>query len=244
MAAAINKAAIISGLKTDILRLQGFKTVVSQGSVMGLDFMSEAFPQGVFPIGAVHEFLSGSAEDNASISGFISGLLSTTAGANGTFLWISPTKKVFPPALKNFSLQPDHFIFIKLHNDKEMMWVMEEALKCAALSAVICESRDLTFTQSRRLQLAVEKSAVTGFVIRRNPKKLNATACVSRWRITSMASNGFDGLPGVGFPKWKIELLKIRNGKPGTWEAEWRGGRFRTSQAMQTEIHHQKLKAG
>jgi protein ImuA len=34
-------------------------------------------------------------------------------------------------------------------------------------------------------------------------------------------------MPGVGFPKWNIELLKVRNGKPGSWELEWRNGSFK-----------------
>ena len=38
-----------------------------------------------------------------------------------------------------------------------MLWVIEEALKCEGLAAVIGEIKELSFTQSRRLQLAVEK---------------------------------------------------------------------------------------
>jgi len=35
-----------------------------------------------------------------------------------------------------------------------------------------------------------------------------------------------NGMPGVGFPRWQIELLKVRNGKPGKWTVEWSAGRF------------------
>lgn len=41
--------------------------------------------------------------------------------------------------------------------------VMEEALKCGGLAAVVGEVQDISFTASRRLQLAVEQSGVTGF---------------------------------------------------------------------------------
>ena len=41
------------------------------------------------------------------------------------------------------------------------MWAIEEALKCDGLAAVIGEMKELSFTNSRRLQLAVEKSHVT-----------------------------------------------------------------------------------
>jgi protein ImuA len=35
-----------------------------------------------------------------------------------------------------------------------------------------------------------------------------------------------DGLPGVGFPRWQVELLKVRNGNPGCWQVEWVAGSF------------------
>jgi protein ImuA len=35
-----------------------------------------------------------------------------------------------------------------------------------------------------------------------------------------------DDMPGVGFPRWNVELLKVRNGKPGSWQIEWKAGKF------------------
>jgi protein ImuA len=105
-------------------------------------------------------------------------------------------------------------------------WATEESLKCRGISAVVGEMRNIDFTLSRRLQLAVEHSHATGFIIRSHNKKLNTTACISRWKITSLPSQLPDNLPGVGFPKWKVELLRMRNGKPGVWELQWIDGRF------------------
>jgi len=108
-----------------------------------------------------------------------------------------------------------------------MLWVMEEALKCEGLAAVICEIPELGFTASRRLQLAVEESQVTGFILRRNPKSINTTACITRWKITAAPSETENKMPGTGFPRWNVELLKVRNGKPGKWIVEFAGGKFR-----------------
>jgi len=104
---------------------------------------------------------------------------------------------------------------------------MEEALKCEGLAAVIGEIKELSFTASRRLQLAVEQSRVTGFIIRNNPRTITTTACVTRWKITALSSELEDGLPGVGFPRWNVDLLKVRNGNPGKWQIEFNAGRFR-----------------
>ncbi|MFL5811132.1 MAG: ImuA family protein, partial [Flavisolibacter sp.] len=108
------------------------------------------------------------------------------------------------------------------------LWAMEEALKCEALATVVCEIRDVDFTASRRLQLAVEKSRTTGFMLRKNPRKLTTTACISRWKISSLSSRLYDQMPGVGFPRWNVELLKVRNGKPSSWELEWSEAKFKT----------------
>ena len=121
---------------------------------------------------------------------------------------------------------------------------MEEALKCNGLSAVIGEMQELNFLTSRRLQLAVEQSQVTGFVLRRNPRILNATACVTRWKITPLSSQLTEGMPGVGFPRWNVELLKVRNGYPGKWHIEFVGGRFRHVSAMAAVAIKQQKKTG
>ncbi len=65
-----------------------------------------------------------------------------------------------------------------------------------------------------------------GFLIRHQPKGINAIACMSRWRITPVASAWSDGMPGVGFPCWQAELLKVRNGKPGKWLLQWSADGF------------------
>lgn len=222
---------IVAKLQTEILRIQGLKPADHTTVDMGLGDISSAFPGGQFPFGAVHEFLSAGPYDVAASCGFIAGLLSPLMGKSGTSLWISSSRTLFPPALKSFGIQPDRMIFIDLHSEKDVMWAMDEALKCSALSAVVGEMQEISFTASRRLQLAVENSRVTGFVLRHHARKVNSTACVSRWKITALpsypiATDDGDELPGVGFAQWRVELLRIRNGKPGVWDIKWMNGKF------------------
>ncbi len=219
------KADIIEKLQGEILQLQGFRRPNSRKTDLGLGPIVRSFPDHVFPLGAVHEFLSTRVEDIATTCGFITGLLSNLLGKKGMALWISCARTLFPPALKNYGIDPDRIIFIDLKKEKHVLWALEEALKCKAVSAVVGELRDLSFTTSRRLQLAVEESNATGFLIHKTAIT-NTTACVSRWRITSLPSESIDDLPGIGFPQWNVELLKIKNGKPGTWKIKWVNGRF------------------
>ena len=224
------KADVITQLQQDILRLQGFRYSAQSSIDVGLGSLLNAFPNAAFPVGAVHEFISPTLEDHAATDGFITGLLTSLLDMRGTLLWISSCRTLFPPALKNFGVEPDHVIFIDLQKEKQVLWAMEEALKCAALTAVVGELHEIDFTASRRLQLAVEQSRVTGLIIRRNAKKLTTTACIARWKITSLPSEAIEDLPGVGSPAWRVELLRIRNGKPGVWKVVWINGRFITQE--------------
>jgi protein ImuA len=219
------RADIFARMRNEILHLEGFKPSNNSMVDEGLGPIRNAFPNASFPLGCVHEFLSLKVEDLAATSGFVAGVLGTLMANHGTALWISSSRKLFPPALTTFGIQPERFIFIDLKKEKDVMWAMDEALKCGAVSAVIGEMKDISFTTSRRLQLAVEQSHVTGFILRHS-SHLHPTACVSRWRITSLPSEAIDELPGVGFPAWRVELLRIRNGRTGAWNIKWMNGKF------------------
>lgn len=223
-----DKKEILSRLKIEILPLGGLKSIRSGCDLdLGLGPVNDSFPQGHFPLGAVHEFISHEPESATASLGFIAGLVGGLMKMGGAVIWISSSKHIFPPSLKMFGIEPSRIIFIQLQNEKDLLWSMEEALKCSGLAAVVGEIPELSFTTSRRFQLAVEQSRVTGFVLRSNPRNLNANALVSRWRIQSLPSEFYDELPGIGFPRWNVELLKIRNGKPGSWQLEWAEESFR-----------------
>ncbi len=240
------KKDIIHRLQQEILVLQGFKVPAadSAGSV-GLGEIETAFPNHIFPTGAVHEFIGDSPEGTAACEGFIAGILKALQ-KNRACLWTGVSRKAFPQALTAFNVEPEKIVFADVSTEKEVLWIAEEALKCKELSAVIGEVRELNFAQSRRLQLAVEKSGVTGFFIRTDIRKINATACVARWKITPLPSEPEKGMPGVGFPRWNVELLKVKNGNPGIWTVEWKDGKFTPiiEPDVPIEIPIRKLKAG
>lgn len=222
------KTDIVNQLQKDILLLQGFKRFPSDAALEPtLGPLDDFFPNKSFPLASIHEFLTAGNEYTAATAGFITCLLSSLMKKGAVSAWISPSQTIFPPALKSFGIDPDKMIFIKIPNQKSGLWVMEEALKCEGLASVVGEIPDINFTASRRLQLAVEKSRVTGFIIRDHSRNLNSNACTARWKISPLPSSSENNLPGVGFPRWNIELLKIKNGKPGRWHIEWSLGEFR-----------------
>lgn len=213
--------SVIEELQRRILKLQGNQPASDQSQSLGLGAIEHAFPGRVFPRAAIHELISINSESAVSTNGFMSVMLSALMAQNGSCLWISTRRTIFPPALKAFGIEPERILFVDVLNVKEALWAMEEALKCNALTAVVGEFTALTFDDSRRLQLAIERSRVTGFIHRYRPKIENTLTCVSRWKITPLISDAQDQFPGMAFPKWKVDLLKVRNGKPASWQVQW-----------------------
>jgi len=239
----LGQQEIIERLQKEIFLLQGFKAHDDAAvDRIRLATIENAFPNAVFPTGAIHEFINLEPEHAAASGGFIGGILKSLMHDAGACLWISASRTLFPPALKLFGVEPDRIIFIDLKREKDVLWAMEEALKCEGLAAVVAEVSAINLTQSRRLQLTVEKSKVTGFILRDQVQKMSSTACVARWRVKPILSALPDGMPGVGFPRWNVELLKVRNGIPGSWDVEWFAGKFNL--VAQESAISASLKAG
>jgi protein ImuA len=240
-----HKSDIIASLQKDILSLGGIKSPVDTSRRHNhLDLLQSHFPHRTFPLGAVHEFVSDKPEDLAVSCGFISGLISTFLPREGIIVWISRNQNIFPPSLQTFNITAHKVIFIHPSNEKDSWWCIEEALGCKSLSAVVMEMKDVNFTNSRRFQLAVEKTKVTGFILNTRPAPVQNTACVSRWKITSLPSMLDHGMPGIGHPRWKVELQKARNGKPGSWEMEWLNESFHPVENQDIILSKDHRKAG
>lgn len=223
-----NRKEILDRLKREILPLQGpgAPSRVHREEPLIAPIL-HAFKDRRFPTGAVHEFLYQGAECAAATTGFVAALLSSLIRETGTVMWIGSNRCIFPPALKLFGLSPERVFFIEVEKEKDIGWVMEQALQCGKIAAVVGEMAGLGFTTSRRFQLAVEHSRVTAFVLHAVRGKPPVTASYTRWKISPLASDFIDGLPGVGFPRWSVDLLKVRNGWPGNWQVEFVAGRVR-----------------
>ena len=222
------RSDIISRLERDILPLEGLKSLSTDNNInIGFRPIENAFPNATFPVGCIHEFLCSSFESIASTNGFVAVLLSKLMQFDGVIIWLSTSQTLFPSSLKRFGVQPDKIIFVDLKNERDVLYATEESLKCKRIAAVVSDIKHITFKESRRLQLAAEQSRVTGLLVRHQPKIFNTIACVSRWRITSLPRVLPENMPGIGFPRWNVELLKVRNGKPGAWQLEYAAQRLK-----------------
>lgn len=222
----IAKKNKIASLQKEILSMQHM-TMEEEHNRVALGGLEKAFPNNSFPTAGIHEFISQKREHIAATNGFLTGLLATLSPSQGHYLWIGANPQLYAPGMAQFGIQPEHIIFVRSLKDKETLWVMEEALQCSSLFAVIGELSQLSFKSSRRLQLAIEESKVMGFIHRQFPQQTEITACLSRWQIESSSSIlRQKRLPGIGSSAWKVQLLKVRNGKPRNWTVAWNAGQF------------------
>src|SRR3569833_4008586 len=107
------KEDVIAKLRRDIISWEGFRPA-APGTItrFGLGPIEAAFPNHVFPTGTIHELLSKSPEDTSACGAFIAGIVRTLLRDGGACVWVSFTRRIYPPALKLFGVDPDRVIFV------------------------------------------------------------------------------------------------------------------------------------
>ena len=200
----------------------------------GITAIDQVLPGGGLARGALHEILGmgGDEEDGALAAAFAASILGRLAAQGssvgaGIVLWCLPRPDLYRPGLAAHGLDPARLVLVRAPRDAEILWAMEEGLRAPAIAAVVGEVGALTAVASRRLQLAAECSGVTALLLRRwrdggqAARERNLpNAAVTRWRIAALPSQPMPGEPGVGHPRWRVELLRCRGGEPVCWEVE------------------------
>ena len=190
--------------------------------------LDQVLPGGGLVLGALHEVAGAGAdeEDGAVAAGFLAGILARLSPLRPV-LWCLAAGDLYAPGLAAYGLRPERLILARATGEQERLWAMEEGLRSPALAAVIGEVETLTLPASRRLQLAAEASGVTGFALRRwrhgetaARQREAANAAVTRWRVATLSGAMVAGEPGVGRPRWRVELWRSRGGVPASWEME------------------------
>ena len=155
------------------------------------------------------------------------GLKTVHISPPGMVLWCLPRPDLYGPGLTAHGLDPGRVVLVSVPRDGEILWAMEEGLRAPGIAAVVGEVGTLPAVASRRLQLAAERSGITAFLLRRwreggqaARERILPNAATTRWRIAAMPSIPARNEPGVGRPRWRVELLRCRGGEPACWEVE------------------------
>jgi len=214
----MNRPALLSALRASIARMDRSGGAAASGEGIPLcGALDAALPGGGLSRAAVHEVLA--AEPGAA-AGFCALVL---ARAGGTVLWIAAEPDAWPPGLARFGLSPADLVLVQAPRPVDGLWAMEEGLRCPGVAGALLVLRDLDLTAARRLQLAAEAGGAVGLLLRPDAEEAGATAAFTRWRVGALAGTGGAAPHGLGDPRWRLDLLRCRGGRPGSWDVVWRG---------------------
>lgn len=222
-------------LREQISRLEGRSGRRRAVLPFGLDEIDSRLPGGGLMLGALHEVAGGGCDAlHAAAAGqFAAGIAGRT---RGKVLWIVSRQDVFAPALMQAGLSGRRVIYVEARSDVDVLACFEEGLRHGGLGAVVAEVARLSMTASRRLQLAAETSGALGIALRRWRRPTGAadfgqsTASVTRWRVSVLPSVALP-VPGVGRPRWRLELIRARAGDEAIFEVEACDGQGRLAQS-------------
>lgn len=214
----------VAALRARIAHLEGAETHSREVLPFGVDMLDRRLPQRGLAMGCLHEVAGGGggAVDGAAAACFAAGI---AARLPGPVLWCVTQADLFAPGLEQAGLSPDRVIYVDAGDETAVLACMEEGLRHGGLGAVVADVARLSMTASRRLHLAAKASGTTGIALRRWRRQADAgefgqpTAAMTRWRVSVLPSAPLP-VPGVGRPRWLIELIRARAGESFDLELE------------------------
>src|SRR5215471_15019338 len=170
--------------------------------------------------------------------------VSVTSGRH--VLWIAEDLSLaengapYGPGLDGIGIAPERLITVAAARERDVLWAMEEALRCRAVGMVIGEmrSRGIDQVATRRLALAAAAGNALGFILRTAPDD-GFSAAATRWIIGAAPSphsgEGDEERHGVGPPRLLARLVRNRRGHLGAWIVEWNSVEQRFELATHSE---------
>lgn len=176
---------------------------------------------------ALHEVAAPGESEMAAATAFVLPL-AAWAARERAMLWIAQDMALaengalYGPALETFGLRPERLVRVTVAHERDVLWAMEEALRCHGVGAVIGEirggSHGIDFIASRRLSLASQRDGAAAFLLRAAPSR-DPIAAATRWIAGTAPSATREYGPGP--PRLAVRLTRNRRGNVGSWVLEW-----------------------
>jgi protein ImuA len=171
--------------------------------------------------GALHEIAAPGESHFTAAAGFALGV----AGRGNSIVWIAEDMALAESGVPHgagldvFGLASERLVTVSVAHRRDLLWAMEEALRCRTVNTVIGEMRAgrLDGTAVRRLSLAAAKSGAVALLLRAVPPA-DASTAATRW-IVGAAPSAF--IHGPGTPRFAAQLVRNRRGPTGLWILEW-----------------------
>lgn len=234
----MSNPGLIASLRSNLRRLER-DTGWQESRVVptGLPEVDAALPDSGLACGRLHQMLGGKDGVNGPTLAFAAALAGRAAQAGvgpeagGTVLWVvvrgSPDDGLYAPGVAAFGLTPERLLMVRAGDAVEVLWCMEEALRCPAVAAVVGQAARVEPTAGRRLQLAAEQGGGLGLLLpsakasgSRVPQPVPAS---TRWRIDPAPAAAVPWDPSGETPgkaRWTLTLQHCLGGVPKTWLVE------------------------
>src|SRR5712692_7741025 len=179
-------------------------------TALGIPLIDGALGGGLVS-GALHEIAAARETETAAASGFALALavrINRSAPAARSVLWVAEDLSLaengmpYGPGLDETGIAPERLITVAAARRRDVLWTMEEALRCRAVGVVIGELRAHGIDQvaTRRLSLAAAAGGTLGLILRTAPDD-EPSAAATRWIIgaaPSFALAGSGEVHGIG----------------------------------------------
>jgi protein ImuA len=228
--APAGKPATLCRLKQAVAKLEGQRTDLTPGYPVlpfGIAEIDRALGGGLAPA-SLHEIAADTWLDAGAALGFTLALAARAYNGRDV-LWIQTdftaleSGNLYGPGNDALDLPSRALLVLKTPRPLDALRAMEEALKCRALSSVICELPDdgalADLTATQRLTLATREGSAFGFLLRHRTSPL-AVAADTRWKISAAASRP-SRFGGLGCAAFTASLLRNRRGPEGQWTIAW-----------------------
>lgn len=158
-------------------------------------------PGGGWPVGAVAELLS----DSSGIGelGLLLPALARLARSGRYIVWVAPPYLPYAPALVQQGVPLERVLLLRAQTLQQSLWAAEQALRCAAIGAVLAWPAQIIDKNVRRLQLAAEAGGSLGILYRPAEALRESSPAALRLRLQP-ASDGVT-----------VEIHKSRGGRTG-----------------------------
>lgn len=229
VASAQSRAAALAELRLLLSRHPGWPQTLHTKLPFGLAVLDCHLPNGGLDRGALHEVVPATQGALPAAFGFIVAVLarfsSNFVARNKQIIFVMPDHgsrqcgQLSGHGLNGLGFDPTRVTLVKTAHRHDSLWALLEALRSGAPQAVIGMIDRLDLKTSQKLHLAAIDAGLPLLLLRPS-QTLESSAASTRWRIGTVVA-ARDRFGSYACPRWRLQLERCRNGRPGEWVVEY-----------------------
>jgi protein ImuA len=206
---ALSRGEIVARLRRQIARWEETRRPADQGVISsGCGALDRLLPQAGFCRGTLVEWLSAGAGGGAQTLAIAAAR--EACGAGGALVVLDRQREFYPPAAGRTGIELDRLIVVHAANAADEAWILDQALRCPGVAAVLAWPEKPSDRALRRWQLAAEEGGTLGLVLRAAASRQEPSWADVRLLVEPLPA------PGAGATRrLRIQLLHCRGGTGG-----------------------------